>query len=47
MIFTETSPVVQAWVRQIQNGVYTRDDVPALGNLREAVYSVLDKQEGK
>lgn len=43
MIFTENSPVVQAWVRQIKNGTYAREDVPALGNLQEIVYAILDK----
>jgi len=43
MNFTENSPVVQAWVRQIKGGTYTREDVPNLGNLREIVYSILDR----
>lgn len=43
MNFTENSPVVQAWVRQIQSGIYNRDDIPAIGNLIEVVCAVLDK----
>lgn len=43
MIFTEDSPVVQAWVRLVQQGKYKREDVPVLGNLREVVYSILER----
>lgn len=43
MNFTENSPIVQAWVRQIKDGAYNRTDVPKLGNLQEIVYSILDK----
>jgi hypothetical protein len=44
MIFNEDSPVVKAWVRQVKNGTYRREDVPNIGNLREVVYAILDNQ---
>lgn len=47
MIFSEDSPVVQAWVRKITDGTYARENVPPIGNLREMVFIVLDKIEGK
>lgn len=43
MNFTENSPVVLAWVRQIQIGAQTIDNVPSLGNLKEMVTIVLNK----
>lgn len=43
MIFTEDSPVVQAWVRLIKQGKYKKEDVPELGNLRDIVYSILER----
>jgi len=42
MTFGPTSPITKAWVSMIVAGVYTREDVPNLYNLREAVYGVLD-----
>jgi hypothetical protein len=46
MNFSENSVIVQSWVKQIKAGVYTRNDIPAIGNLREVVGSILDR-EGK
>lgn len=40
--FSPTSPITKAWVSMIISGVYTREDVPDLYNLREVVFSVLD-----
>lgn len=45
MTFTKDSGLVKVWVRLVQNGTYTREQVPALYNLREVVYEVLDEQE--
>lgn len=42
MVFTKSSPIVKAWVSMIMAGVYTREDVPNLYNLREVVYGILD-----
>jgi hypothetical protein len=44
MVFTEESAVVRTWVRLVSNGDYTREQVPAIGNLQEVVYNILDKQ---
>lgn len=44
MKFDENSTIVGSWVRSIQNGTYTREQVPDISNLREVVYAVLDKQ---
>lgn len=40
-MFTEKSIVVQAWVRKINQGAVTFDDVPNLSNLRDVVADVL------
>jgi hypothetical protein len=45
MTFTKDSGLVKVWVRLVQNGTYTREQVPVLYNLREVVYEVLDEQE--
>lgn len=42
MVFTKNSSIVKAWVNMILAGVYTREDVPDVYNLREVVYGVLD-----
>ena len=44
MTFTKESGVVKTWVNLVQNGTYTREQVPKLFNLREVVYEVLDEQ---
>lgn len=41
-MFNENSGLVKIWVSLIQRGVYTKDDIPAIGNLREVVISVLE-----
>lgn len=40
--FTKDSVIVTAWVDCIKAGIYKREDVPNLFNLREVVYKVLD-----
>lgn len=42
MIFTKDSQLVKIWVSLVQNGTYTRDQVPKLYNLQEVVFQVLD-----
>lgn len=42
MVFTKSSPLVKAWCSMIVAGVYEREDVPDIYNLREVVYGVLD-----
>lgn len=41
-MFTENSAMVKTWVRLIQIGAYTADQVPALSNLREVVLAALE-----
>ena len=42
MKFNKVSGLVKnVWVPLILSGVYTKEQVPALGNLKEAVASVL------
>ncbi|WP_342540042.1 hypothetical protein MHI39_20110 [Heyndrickxia sp. FSL K6-6286] len=45
-MFTESSVVVKAWVRKINEGAVSVDDVPALFNLRDVVISLLDNSKG-
>jgi hypothetical protein len=40
MIFNENSGLVRIWVRRIQSGQSTMDDVPDLANLRAVVSGV-------
>ena len=41
-MFNENSALVKIWVRNIQNGKYTQEQVPNLSNLQEIVAIVLD-----
>jgi hypothetical protein len=43
-MFNENSMVVKTWVDLVKMGVYKREDVPALFNLRDIVYSILDRE---
>lgn len=45
MLFNSNSALTRTWVRLVQNGTYTRDQIPNIGNLREAVNSVLDAEQ--
>lgn len=42
-MFKKDSQLVKTWVRLINDGTYTRDQVPRLSNLQEVVWSVLDE----
>ena len=43
MVFNKNSGLVKnVWVPLILSGVYTKEQVPALGNLREVVEAVLE-----
>lgn len=44
-MFNENSAIVQAFVRQIQAGYKTLDQVPRLSNLKEMVEKVLGADE--
>jgi hypothetical protein len=41
MIFNENSGLVRIWVRRIQSGQSTMDDVPDLANLRDVVAGLI------
>lgn len=41
-MFNENSIVVQTWVRAVQSGTKTLEDVPNLSNLREVVISIIE-----
>lgn len=45
-MFNENSGLVRLWVKNVQdqNSGYTRDQVPALSNLREVVFAILDSE---
>ena len=42
MVFTKDSYLVQLFVMNIKKGIVAREDVPALYNLRDVVYSIID-----
>lgn len=43
-MFNANSAVVKIWVRNVQEGNYTREQVPSLFNLRDVVYAILGAQ---
>ena len=44
MTFDKNSGLVIVWVNMVQNGTYTRDQVPKMFNLRDVVAGVLVAQ---
>lgn len=44
-MFNENSSLVKVWVRLVNEGKYTREQVPKISNLQEMVYKVLDDTE--
>ena len=46
-MFNENSGLVLVWVRLIENGTYTIDQVPNLSNLKEMAQIVLNKNKGE
>ena len=44
-MFNEKSIVVQAWVRKINQGAVSFEDVPILSNLRNVVGEILEGGE--
>ena len=46
-MFNENSGLVLVWVRLINLGTYTIDQVPNLSNLKEMVQTVLNKNKGE
>ncbi len=45
-MFNKNSGLVKTWVSLIRKGIYTTDDVPNIGNLKEVVLSVLEEGTG-
>lgn len=43
-MFNENSGLVKVWVSLVRSGDYTEAQVPALGNLQEAVHNVLTRE---
>lgn len=41
-MFNENSGLVKIWIRNIDEGNVTREQVPKLSNLQEVVYKILD-----
>ena len=44
-MFNENSGLVQIWVRLIQSGTQSLDNVPNLSNLQDIVFSIISKRE--
>ena len=44
-MFGKNSIVVKVWVTNVKSGVYTREQVPALSNLRDIVFEVLGPEK--
>nr|DAF81301.1 MAG TPA: hypothetical protein [Caudoviricetes sp.] len=42
MVFTKDSALVKTWVSLVLSGVYAKEQVPKLFNLREVVSEVVD-----
>lgn len=47
MTFTKSSVLVKTWVSLVVAGVFTREQVPKLFNLRSVVYGVVDTLTGE
>ena len=41
-MFNENSGLVKVWVSLIQKGLYSKEDIPAIGNLREVVTEIIN-----
>ena len=44
-MFSTDSALVRIWARNVENGNYSREQVPKLSNLREMVFELLDGEE--
>lgn len=45
MRFNRDSGLVKVWVKLVRNGIYTREQIPEMYNLRETVEEILDGQK--
>lgn len=46
-MFDEDSQLVKTWVRLVSEGVYTREQIPSLSNLRDVVNKILDNKKNE
>lgn len=44
-MFTEESALVSTWVRLVESGAFTKDQIPKLFNLRDVVCGILEARE--
>lgn len=44
-MFNRNSGLVRLWVQNVERGLYAREQVPVLSNLREVVLEILDEKE--
>lgn len=44
-MFNESSIVVRVWVNNVKSGAYTKEQVPALSNLRDVVLTILGPEK--
>lgn len=47
MKYTENSILVKVWVKRVEAGSKTREEVPDLYNLQEMVWKILDEKAQK
>ena len=43
-MFNEESQIVKTWVRLVKEGVYTKEQIPKLSNLRDVVNKALEAE---
>lgn len=44
-MFNENSQLVKTWVRLVREGIYPREQIPNLSNLRKVVGDILDREQ--
>lgn len=42
-MFNKNSRTVKTWVTLVMNGIFKKEQVPRLFNLREVVYSIIEQ----
>lgn len=45
MIFDKNSGLVKMWVNLVQNGTYSKDQIPKMFNLQDIVNEILNEKE--
>ena len=46
-MFDKDSQLVKTWVRLVSDGIYTREQIPNLGNLQDVVGKILDREKNE